>query len=355
MPFQKNPFYNPRKTYEENCEQGPFGGFADKTIYENKGESRYSFLGHKVYLPFGIPAGPLPTANFVIAAFKKGFDLPIYKTVRTQAHACNSWPNVIPVKIDGSLTMEKAQQGLLSDDDYHQPIAITNSFGVPSMSPDIWQPDMEKAVKAAGKGQVMIASFQGTNRQKDIDDYIKDHQLGAKLIMETGAKIIELNLSCPNEGKKELLCHDTDAVEIIASKMKEILGNLPLLLKISYFPDNGKLFDFIKRLSSIVQGFSAINTIASEIRNPDGTQALPGEGRLRSGVCGAPIKWAGVEMVKRIKKMRDELGKNFVIVGVGGVTTPQDYQEYREAGADVVMSATGAMWNTDLAREIKEK
>jgi len=30
-----------------------------------------------------------------------------------------------------------------------------------------------------------------------------------------------------------------------------------------------------------------------------------------------------------------------------------DYQDYHHAGADVVMSATEAMWNPYLAREIK--
>ncbi|MEK9161093.1 MAG: diguanylate cyclase, partial [Patescibacteria group bacterium] len=40
--------------------------------------------------------------------------------------------------------------------------------------------------------------------------------------------------------------------------------------------------------------------------------------------------------------------------GVGGVTRPEDYKEYRDAGADVVMSATGAMWNPYLAKEIKD-
>ena len=42
-------------------------------------------------------------------------------------------------------------------------------------------------------------------------------------------------------------------------------------------------------------------------------------------------------------------------IGVGGVTTPADYFEYRAAGADMVMSATGAMWNPHLAIDIKKE
>lgn len=119
-------------------------------------------------------------------------------------------------------------------------------------------------------------------------------------------------------------------------------------------PDEEYLKKFVHELSPIVQGFSVINTIAAAIVDKNGEQALPGQGRLRSGVCGAPIKWAGMEMVKRFNALRATLGLDFAIVGVGGVTTPTDYHEYKRAGADVVMSATGAMWNPYLAKEIQE-
>ena len=37
-----------------------------------------------------------------------------------------------------------------------------------------------------------------------------------------------------------------------------------------------------------------------------------------------------------------------------GATQKEDFQEYRAAGADIVMSATGAMWNPYLAQEVKK-
>jgi len=353
MPFQENPFYDPLKTYDQNCKEGPFGRFADDQSFPNVEKPQIQFLGQNISSDFGIPAGPLPNSKFVKAAFRKGFDLPVYKTVRTQSHPCNGFPNVVPVHVEGDLTLERAGLGVVTDDGFHPPIAITNSFGVPSLSPDEWQPDMKEAVDSAGNGQVMIASFQGTNRGQGVDAFIQDHVLGARLVKETGAKIMELNLSCPNEGKSNLLCHDTDLVEKIAFAIKSEIGDTPLMLKMAYFPSDEILFDFVKRLSSIVQGFSAINTIPSSVRKPNGEQALPGEKRLVSGVCGAPIKWAGLEMVGRMHAFRQQLKNAFVIVGVGGVTTKQDYIEYKNAGADAVMSATGTMWNAELAREIK--
>ncbi|MGA8938164.1 MAG: hypothetical protein WB439_03285, partial [Acidobacteriaceae bacterium] len=103
-----------------------------------------------------------------------------------------------------------------------------------------------------------------------------------------------------------------------------------------------------------VDGIAAINTISAEIVGEDGKQALPGEGRLRSGVCGSSVKWAGVAMASKLARIRDELGQKFVIEGVGGAGDATAFDEYRRAGADVVMSATAAMWNPELAREIKE-
>ena len=75
---------------------------------------------------------------------------------------------------------------------------------------------------------------------------------------------------------------------------------------------------------------------------------------MRSGVCGHAIKWAGLDMVRRLKAIREKRGASWKIIGVGGVMAPADFKEYRDAGTDVVMTATGAMWNPYLAKEIKE-
>src|SRR3989338_969064 len=78
------PFYNPEKSYEENFEQGPFGAFADEIVFGDQGKPRYDFFGYKVFSPFGIPAGPLINSDFCKGAFGKGFDLCVYKTVRSE-------------------------------------------------------------------------------------------------------------------------------------------------------------------------------------------------------------------------------------------------------------------------------
>ena len=349
----QTPFYNPQKTYEENFTKGPFGAFAKTQAIVRQGESNHNFLGQKVYLPFGIPAGPLLNAKFVQAAFNQGFDLCVYKTVRTRAYTCHPWPNVLGVKIKGDLTLKLAENNLQAEPSYSEPLSITNSFGVPSMDPDFWQKDMAQAVQAAGRGQVLIGSFQGTKKEGGtVADLIQDYVLAARLVKETGAKILEANLSCPNEGTADLLCFDTDRVRLITEKIKNEIGNTPLILKLAYFKDDEHLQNYVQQVGPLIDGLSVINTIAAPIIDLAGQQALPGEGRLRSGVCGAAIKWAGLEMVSRLAKLRQEFGQKFAIIGVGGVTVADDYFAYMQTGADAVMSATGAMWRPDLALEI---
>jgi len=355
------PFFDPTKSYYENWEQGPFNGFADGTVFPVEKEQRFEFLGYKLNYPLGIPAGPLLNSHFMKAAMEKGFDVSVYKTVRTRLKQCNEWPNVLPVIVDGDLTLEKAKRGLIIKDDYTEPLAITNSFGNPSYPVDVWQKDIVETVTFAKTrpGQIVVGMIEGTRWSKEDTDqnFIDDWVLAAQLMKETGVHAIEVNFSCPNEGDRvsRLLCFDADMSQQIAEAVRQKIGDMPLVVKISYFEDENELRSLVQRIGNIVDGISTINTIPAPVYKKDGTQALPGgPWRLKSGICGQPVKWAGLEMVRRVKKLREEFGMEYAIVGVGGVTVPKDFREYRDAGADVVMSATGAMWNPYLAKEIKE-
>ena len=351
------PFYDPLKSYEENYSQGPFNGFADGVEISETDEPRFDFLGIKIQYPLGIPAGPLLNSKYVSAAFRKGFDVPVYKTVRSGEFPCHPFPNVLSVKIDGDLTLEKAKQPLKAEAEYTEPLSITNSFGVPSRAPAAWQQDAARAVAAAGKGQVMIMSFMGTVREKQTaEEFTADFAKAAELSLETGAKIYEANLSCPNIGNEGLVCYNLDMTERICAALREKLGDKPLILKVGYYQSDDDIQSLAQIAKKYAHGIASINTIAAPIVDSDGKQALPGSAvRLRSGVCGASIKWAGLEMTKKLVTARKKVGGDFVIIGTGGVTVPKDFKEYREAGADVVMTATGAMWNPYLARDIKHQ
>ena len=350
----RTPFFDPKKTYYENWEQGPFGEFADGVVLE-EGEPRFEFLGEKIAYPIGIPAGPLLNGKFVNAALDKGWTVPVHKTVRARTHPCNEWPNVLALKdFPGELSIERAKEPLVVTDEYSEPLSITNSFGNPSYEPEVWANDLRGSLAHAKKGQLVMCSFEGTKRDgMSSEEYIEEWANGMKAVADTGVKVVEANFSCPNEGAATLLCFDVPKVKTVTTAIKKAIGSTKLVIKIAYF-DEAALRELVREVGDIVDGFSAINTIAAPVVNEDGSQALPGAHRVKSGICGHAIKWAGLDMTRRLASLRKELRLRYGIIGCGGVTIPSDFKEFRDAGADLVMSATGAMWNPYLAKEIKE-
>jgi len=357
MPNQPATFFDPAKTFDDNFDNGPF--LTDLPAFKNTGEPAYSFLGHKLYSPFGIAAGSLPTSKHVSGAFKHGFDVVCYKTQRSAQFPCNDFPNVVYIDIDGDLTLEKAAKPLLGHATTEAPLeqlTITNSFGNPSRGPDFWVEDMKHAVSTQGKGQLLISSVVGTIQDGFTrDDYYDDFAKTAALAVGAGVQAIEINLSCPNVANEGVICYTHDAVVEICRRTKELIGDVPIIAKVGYFSDTQQalLEQIVLDSSPYLSAFSAINTIQAPVVDEQGNQLLPGEGRLKAGICGTSIKWAGLDMVKRLDALRKKNKLDYEIIGVGGVMAPADFHQYRAAGADVVQSVTAAMWNDQLAAEIK--
>lgn len=367
------PFYDVSRSYEDNYEQGPFGAFAEAlkdgngadaagTTSEGASEGALAtFLGHAGQPAFPHSRSPAAQQPFHHGRFPHGFrsgDLqnrafarlglqPVPERARRTPQGGGRFTDAGSAELD---------EGVLADTNYEQPISISNSFGVPSQSPDVWQPDMRAAIEAAGPGQVLVPSFQGSRVEgMSEEEYIADHATTARLVKETGAKLMVMNTSCPNEGHNRLLCHNPLLVGRITEAVKQEIGDIPLMVKLAYIPSDDALELMVRSTvgHGTVQGFSTINTISAKLVDANGNQALPGAGRDRSGVCGNAIRGAGLDMVARLAAIREKLGLDFAINGVGGVVSPADYQAYRDAGADSVMSATGAMWDAELAHKIK--
>lgn len=350
--------YDIHKTYDENFRNGPVGlKKLKKPLFERK-KPQYKFLGFPVSFPFGIPAGPLLNSKFIKGAFDFGFPVSTYKTVRADSFPCHPYPNVVyvnaPKEIHPQIHSRLSTQNINPRNSLK--ISITNSFGVPSKKPKDWQKDVEKAITYQKKGQLLILSFMGTvKKDQTQEEFIEDFTKAAKLAKQTGVRVLEANLSCPNIGNEGLVCYNLGATEKICKSIRKVIGKTPLILKIGYYKNFGDIEKIAEICSKYANAISSINTLQVEVVDKNGKQALPGPNRLRSGVCGVGIKWAGLEMVKKLNKVKKAKKYKFEIVGVGGVMTPEDFLEYRKAGADLVQSATGAMWNPLLAYEISTK
>lgn len=345
------PLYDIRKTYLDNALHGPF--FSGK-IPERKfppKEKWIDFLGYKIASRIGIPAGPLLTARWIALAAALGFDVPTYKTIRSKEHAAHPLPNMVYVDTHGMVAVRDGEKAALLIEHPSKNIndlAVTNSFGMPSMSPQFLMEDIERANAALKPGQVMIVSVVGTPRPGEI--FRDDFCAAARLAKEGGAKIIEANFSCPNVEKKEgsLYLSPESVLEIGKALMREI-GSVPLILKMGIFPNKEQMRNvLVAAARSGARAVCGINTISMRVVDEKGAPAL-GEKRVTSGICGGPIRNAALHFLKEASQIIRQEKLGLTLLGCGGITLPEHFDLFFEAGADIALTATGMMWDPYLA------
>ncbi|MCX6794291.1 MAG: dihydroorotate oxidase [Candidatus Gottesmanbacteria bacterium] len=356
------PIYDPTKTYEDNCTNGPFGVFATKPETKFPVGKTTELLGSPIDVPFGIGAGTLPTAKFVIAAWAWGFSIATYKTVRSHVYPTHPFPNIIKVSTKRG-EVHPGDTVVADFDIRHVNMdrdGITNSFAVPSKQPGDWISDASKAQKTPHKGSVMILSFMGTKWEgKGRRGFIDDFARCCLLARKARPDILEVNLSCPNFGAEGLVCNDMAMSGNVLEALDKAKGNTPLLVKIGYFPKEkqNELETLLRLIHRYADGVVGINTISAKVVDKKGNQALPGNGvRLYSGICGPAIRWAGLDFARRaVAYKKRKNWKDFVIIGVGGVTTPAHFKQYMKLGVNAVLSVTGSMWRPTLALDIRKE
>ncbi len=348
---EKPPIYNIERSYLENLEEGPFfdGKIPERTLPPKN--EWVDFLGFLVAHPLGVPAGPLLNSRWVAFAAKMGFDIVTYKTIRSKPHPAHPLPNMIYVDTLGSLTYDRHEETLKQAE--HPPkdarsLAATNSFGIPSKDRTFLVKDIARANEALAPGQVMIVSIVGTPRPNE--DFYEDFVRAAEIALEGGAKIIEADLSCPNVTTCEgSLFTSPEAVYEISSRVKKAIGPVPLIIKVGVIEDK----EVLRRVMCAaakggVQAICGINTVSMKVVKGDGTPAL-GEKRLKSGVCGGPIREVALDFIQKAHAVNQEEQLGMTIMGTGGVTAPEHFDQFFNAGATVAMSAVGMMWDPYLA------
>ncbi|MEK7285760.1 MAG: dihydroorotate dehydrogenase [Nitrospirota bacterium] len=341
--------YNITASYEDNYQKGPSLITTLPTVAPfSDSHPKQNFLGFSVHSRLGIPAGPLLNSKWILDYAALGFDLLVYKTVRTVATPSHPTPNCVFLEPAGLLLENDFGKRLIATPKTPsalEDISITNSFGMPSRDPKIWQEDVAIARRGIKPGQVLIVSVSGTPEQGDL---VADYAKGASLAVEAGADIIEINLSCPNvETGEGSIYADPVFSSNISKAVRQAIGTGPLIMKIGYLRDKGKLSQVAKANAPYVNAISGLNTLSFEVVDTHGNPALPG--RLRSGVCGSAIRGCAMEQASRLIELRQKEKYDFSIIGVGGVMTADHVRQFFDLGVDAVMSATGAMWNPHLA------
>ncbi len=340
--------YDIAKSYAFNAENGPF--FSGSIPKRPETKRRIDFLGFSLRSPLGVPAGPLLNSRWVKLACQLGFDLPVYKTIRSFAHPAHALPNMIFVEPDSPKTAHA--RTAMPPDLAH--LTVTNSFGMPSQSPDFLLKDIAKAHEYLEKGQALIVSIVGTPNQgvSFADDFVR----AALLAKEAGAKLIEANFSCPNVGKSEgCLYMSPETVKVFASALVKAIHPIPLIIKVGLFPDESLLQKvLIEAAKAGVRAVCGLNSVSMEVVDTEGKAAL-GPTRPSSGVCGAAIRPKALEWMRKASLINKKEHLDLTLMGCGGIVEPSHFDEFLEAGAKIAMAATGMMWDPYLAMKWHEE
>ncbi len=335
------PIYDIEKTYLENASDGPY--FNAKIPERPKTDRCVDFFGCRLNSPLGIPAGPLLNARWIALAAKLGFDLLTYKTIRSFAHPGHQLPNMIYVKPSSEESAFVSEEPNRLED-----LMLTNSFGMPSRSPEFLLEDIDRANRSLAPGQAMIVSIVGTPNQGV--SFLQDFVRAAELAKAAGAKFIEANLSCPNVGKAEgQLYTNPDAVYEFAHAIAKAIHPIPLILKTGVFPSAENMRTALEAAARAgAKGICGINSVSYHVVDQNGKPAL-GEHRPTSGVCGAGIREKAVDFIRTASSIIRKEKLDFELLGCGGVVLAEHFDELLSTGAKIAMSATGMMWDPFLA------
>lgn len=341
--------YDMQASWEENWERGPKLPFTVDPVPETPSKR---FLGKEVRSRIGIAAGLLLNGRWIDAYARRGFDLLTYKTVRTRARACYPPPNWVFVR-EGQSPEEPV---VVMEKPGPDPTKISSSvcFGMPSVAPEIWRPDIESTRNRLLPGQFLLVSVVGTADESTSQArLIEDFVLCAHWAAEAGADGVEVNLSCPNVCTLEgTIYQDLDFSGRILSAIRDRVPKTPLLVKVGLFPNEQHQREFVRSLHPWINGITLVNCISRAVIKPDGSPAF-GPNYPRAGVLGRAIHKPSVDAIRSLRATVSAEGLSLEVVAVGGVSTVHDFNDFFSAGADAVLCGSSPMYLPELARQAK--
>lgn len=301
--------------------------------------------------PLGISAGPLLNGDWVCHYASLGFDILVYKTVRSQARPCYDLPNLVHVETE---PLSAAGSSVCASTSATDSWAV--SFGMPSVLPEVWQADVRHTKDRLPDGKLLIVSVVGTADPKitqptaALQQLKDDFARTAQLAVKAGADGIEANFSCPNVSTSDgQLFQNPIAAAHVAAAIREAIGTTPLVLKIGRTTQRQHAEELVHAIAPFADGLAMTNSISAKVHSPNGQPLFDGQPR---GICGEAIRTASIEQVRLFANIIEGGGIDLKIVGVGGIATARHVTDYLQAGAQTVALATAAMQNPGIADKL---
>jgi dihydroorotate dehydrogenase (NAD+) catalytic subunit len=326
--------YDTSQTYRWNYDHAPAspGGVAVPPL-----AGRWTYCGVSVPSPLAIAAGPLLNGRWILYYAALGFDILTYKKVRCQQRDCYPLPNLQPVE-PAALTTAGAT--LRASQRMDASWAV--SFGMPSMSPDVWRADVEATRCRLPKDKLLSVSVVASPEPDwSLDQLADDFALCSRWAVESGADVIETNFSCPNVASADgQLYQQPEAAAAVAQRVRASIGHTPYIIKIGYFNDPSRCDALIDAVASFADALAMTNCIAATVETTDGAPLFGGQPR---GIGGEAIREASIDQVRVFSDLVRRRGLKTKIIGVGGISSAAHLRQYLDAGTEAVQIATAAM------------
>lgn len=207
-----------------------------------------------------------------------------------------------------------------------------NSFGMPGGGVEYYRRELPALVaKAHELGKYISLSIGGFS----VDEYVTL----AAAAEEIGVDFIELNLSCPNvqiDGKqKPIASFDPKYMASIISTV-EAVSTKPLFLKLSPYSNPADLMKAaeVAKAGAHVAAVVTSNTFANGYYSEEGSPVVAVE---LAGVSGRSLLPIALGQVRQFRKL---LPESIAVIGVGGIESASDAEQYFAAGATAVQAAT---------------
>lgn len=183
----------------------------------------------------------------------------------------------------------------------------------------------------------------GKNASTPIENAASDYVTSMEAVYET-ATYITINISSPNTQNlralqgEEMLRSLLSSVDLARKSLSDRYGiRKPLFLKIA--PDlDAQDISFIADLLLEFQIDAIIATNTTIAR--EAVKNLP-FGNEAGGLSGAPVREPSTQIIRLLK---ERLGNQIPIIGVGGIMSPQDAVEKMKAGASLIQLYSGLIY-----------
>ncbi|MBO8435605.1 MAG: dihydroorotate dehydrogenase [Spirochaetes bacterium] len=203
-----------------------------------------------------------------------------------------------------------------------------NSVGLRNPGMDVILPEI-KEIRENGMRALLNISLSASNPE-DFITLVK--------AFDVYADLLELNFSCPHAAAGFGASIGSDA-SIASSYVEAICKAYPerkalLIVKLTpNVPDIGAIAKAV--IEAGADGIAAINTVGPKLYI-EPNSGKPILNNKIGGKGGASGEWVNAEALEAIKAIRKAIGDDPIILGMGGVTRPEDVKAMIASGADSV-------------------